>query len=69
MGGVGGGGQSLVLCYCVDPAKNIGEPNLINGMLITITNACMQLKYYSPQGCSHNIQCCASFGWTKASHM
>ena len=29
------------ICCCVDPAKNIGEPNLINGMLITITNVCM----------------------------
>ena len=30
-------------CYSVDPAKNTGEPNLIiiNGMLITILNACM----------------------------
>ena len=30
-------------CYSVDPAKNISEPNLIilNGMLITIANACM----------------------------
>ena len=37
------GGRTVIgaICYCVDPAKNIGEPNLINGMLITITNACM----------------------------
>ena len=37
------GGRTVIgaICYCVDPAKNIGEPNLINGMLITITNACI----------------------------